>query len=100
SQLHHFDALGFGSDASLALPSGTFAPYTNIHTYLIIVRRRRFARMFLAELSTDSNTNKQIVENLKLGKEGGALELGRYVDSGSFFVFDLLRMVERLTRAR
>ena len=38
--------------------------------------------MFVAELSTDSNTNKQIVENLKQGKEGGALELGRYVELG------------------
>ena len=100
SVLRHFDALGLGIEAALALPSGTFAPYTNIETYLIIVRRRRFARMFVAEVSTDSDTNKQIVENLKLGKEGGALELGRYVDSGSFFGFDLLRMVERLKRAR
>ena len=82
SVLRHFDALGLGVEAALALPSGTFAPYTNIETYLIIIRRQQFAKMFVAELSADSNTNKQIVENLKLGKEGGALELGRYVGLG------------------
>ena len=99
SVLRHFDALGLGVEAALALPSGTFAPYTNIETYLIIIRRQQFAKMFVAELSADSNTNKQIVENLKLGKEGGALELGRYVDLGSFFGMDIMRMLERLKQA-
>jgi len=99
SVLNQFDPLGLGVEAAFELPSGTFASYTNIQTYLIVVRRQQFARMFVAELSTDSNTNKQIVENLKQGKEGGALELGRFVDPGSFFGLDLLRMVERLKQA-
>ncbi len=40
SVLRQFTLLGLGVEAALALPSGTFAPYTNISAYLLIVRRK------------------------------------------------------------
>lgn len=99
SVLREFGQLGFGIEAALALPSGAFAPYTNIPTYLVVVRKRPSDRMFVAQLSTDSNTNLQIVSNLKEGNEGGTLDLGRFVDPLSFTGLDSLRTAERFQSA-
>jgi hypothetical protein len=100
SVFRKFDALGLGIEAALELPSGAFAPLTNISTYLVVVRKRLLSKMFVAQLSSDSNTNLQIITNLQEGVEGGTLELGRFVDPLSFFGLDLLRMVERFKQAR
>jgi hypothetical protein len=100
SVVRHFKELGIGIEAALALPSGAFAPYTNIATYLLVVRKRFASRMFVAQLSSDPNTNLQIISNLEQSTEGGTLELGRFVDALSFFGMDLMRMVERFQQAR
>jgi hypothetical protein len=100
SVLRHFKALGIGIEAALALPSGAFAPYTNIATYLLVVRKSVASRMFVAQLSSDPNTNLQIISNLEQSTEGGTLELGRFVDPLSFVGLDLLQMVERFQQAR
>jgi len=99
SVLKQFDTLGLGITAALALPSGAFAPYTNISTYLIVVGKRPSSRMFVAQLSTDANTNLQIIENFKQGKEGASLELGRFVDVSTFTGVDALRTFEHLEQA-
>ena len=65
-----FSELGLGLDAALALPSGTFAPHTNIPSYLAVIRRRPVTKMFVAQLSSDSNTNLQVLSNLRNGEEG------------------------------
>jgi hypothetical protein len=94
-----FGDLGLGIEAALALPSGTFAPYTNIPGYLVVVRRKVSARMFVAQLSADTNTNHQIIGNLRHEREGGSLELGRFVASESFRSIEALRAAERFARA-
>lgn len=99
SVLHQFITLGLTVEAALALPSGSFAPYTNIPTYLVVVRKRVLSRMFVAQLSNDAKTNSQIVFNLKEMKEGGTLELGRFVDPQSFTGLDSIRTAERLKAA-
>ncbi len=99
SALHHFGVLGLGIEAALALPSGAFAPYANIPAYLVVVRKRPTSRMFVAQLSGEANTNLQIYANLKAGKEGGTLELGRFVDPLGFTGLDSLRLAERLEQA-
>ena len=96
SILRKFPALGFGIEAALALPSGSFAPHTNIAAYLVAVRKREIPRMFVAQLSSDANTNSQIITNLREGKEGGTLDLGRLVDPFSFTGLHQIRMEERL----
>jgi len=97
--LRHFQELGLGIQAALALPAGLFAPYTNIPTYLVVVRRHVVGRMFVAQLSNDSKTDDQIVANLKDEKEGGSLELGRFVDPSSFTGLDSIRIAERMEEA-
>ena len=99
SVLRQFNILGIGIAAAMVLPSGTFAPFTNIPTYLVIIRKRPSSRMFVAQLSSDANTNLQIITNFKQGKEGGTLELGRFVDPLSFTSLDSIRTAERFQHA-
>lgn len=99
SIFHQFGELGLGMEAVLALPSGTFAPYTNISAYLVVIRRRPSTRMFVAQLSADTNTNTQVIANFRQGTEGGSLELGRFVDPAAFRGFEYLRASEAMTAA-
>lgn len=94
-----FGVLGLGVEAALALPSGTFAPYTNVAAYLVAVRRKPTERMFVAQLSGDEKTNLQILDNLRQRHEGGTLELGRFVDPVSFISLGTIRTAERLREA-
>ncbi len=99
SVFHRFSELGLGMEAALALPSGTFAPYTNIPAYLLVVRRRLSTRMFVAQLSADPNTNLQVIANFRQGTEGGSLELGRFVTTDAFRGIEHLRASEAMTAA-
>lgn len=99
SVLHDFSSIGLGVEAALALPPGFFAPYTNIAAYLVVVRKRVTDRLFVGQLSSDAKTNLQVISNFKEGKEGGALELGRYVALEGFTGLDRLRMGEQLEHA-
>ena len=91
SVLKRFTELGFNVDAALALPPGAFAPYASISTYLLVVTKSPGKPMFVAQLSSDSNTNSQILENFSNGVEGGGVELGRYVNTLEFRSIDSLR---------
>jgi Restriction endonuclease S subunits len=91
SVLRRFAELRFNVDAALALPPGSFSPYTAITTYLLVVTRSAPKPMFVAQLSSDSNTNSQIIANFANGLEGGAVELGRYVEALDFRSLDALR---------
>jgi len=99
SVFHRFSELGLGMEAAMALPSGTFAPYTNIPAYLVVVRRRPSTRMFVGQLSADSNTNQQVIANFRQGTEGGSLELGRFVSVETFRSFEHLRASEAMSAA-
>jgi hypothetical protein len=99
SVLHSFKALGLGVEAALALPSGSFAPQTNIATYLVIIRRHPVSRMFVAQLSNDPNTNHHIIFNFKQAKQGGRLERGRFIDPLSFRGLESIHIEERVKEA-
>jgi hypothetical protein len=91
-------ALGLGLQAALTLPAGTFSPYTNMPTYLVLLRRREIPHMFVGQLTNEQTTNSQVLANLKADKEGGQLELGRFVDPGVFVGLDSIRLTERLAQ--
>ena len=99
SILRNFDALGLGIEAALAIPPGVFAPYRKVPSYLVIIRNKPVSKMFVAQLTSEANTNAQIITNYKEGKEGGALELGRFVDPLSFKGMDAIRTAERFEQA-
>lgn len=100
SVLRQFNSLGLGIEAALELPSSTFTPYTSIKTCLVIVRKRQVSRMFVGQLSSDLKTNSQIMANFKGGKEGGKLELGRFVEPFSFKGLDYIRIAEWCEQAQ
>lgn len=90
---------GLGIEAAFALPAGTFAPLTSIPTYLVVVRRRAIPRMFVAQLSADTNTNLQVIANFRQGTEGGSLELGRFVELSRFQSIEHLRASDAIAIA-
>jgi len=75
---------GLFVDAVFAVPSGAFAPMTNIPSNLILISKKIKEKTFVAELSQDDKTNKTILQNYKNQKEGKALQLGCYVDINKF----------------
>lgn len=99
SMLRDLPRLGLGVEAALALPAGSFAPFTNIATCLMVVRKRASTQMFVAQLSQDAHTNLQIVANLRERRADGALELGRYVTPDEFRGLDSLRLAAQLRHA-
>jgi len=96
----HFSELGLGLEAVLALPAGAFAPYTNIQTSLVVIRRKLLERVFVAQLSNESRTNAEILANLKAGKDTDSIELGRLIDARSFNGLESIRLADRLDEAR
>ena len=71
---------GLFVEAVFAIPSGAFAPMTNIPSNLILVSKKIKEKTFIAEISHDEITNKTILKNFKNQKEGKAIQLGYYVD--------------------
>jgi len=99
SVIPHLKDFGLGIEGAFALPAGTFAPLTSIPAYLVVVRRKVLTRMFVGQLSADTNTNLQVIANFRQGTEGGSLELGRLVEPDSFRGIDHLRASEALKYA-
>ena len=100
SVLSKFPELGFNVEATFALPSGSLAPYTSIDTYLLVVNKVANQKMFVAQLSNDRKANSQILTNFRNREEGGAVELGRYIDALEFRSIDSLRAGEYFESAK
>jgi len=81
---------GLFVEAVFAIPSGAFAPMTNISSNLILVSKQAKEKTFVAEVSQDETTNKTIIQNFKLQKEGKAVQLGCLVDLSEFKSFNAL----------
>ncbi|MBL8002677.1 MAG: hypothetical protein JNL05_12025 [Flavobacteriales bacterium] len=96
SALHQIDKLAWSVEAALALPAGSFAPYTNLSAYIVLIRKQPIERMFVAALSTDAKTNEVILQNLRNKQEGGSLELGRFVSPDAFESITSLRAAEQI----
>lgn len=67
-------------NAVFSIPSGAFAPMTNIPSNLILISKQNKEKTFVAEISQDDITNKTILQNFKNQKEGKAIQLGCFVD--------------------
>jgi len=75
---------GLFVEAVFAIPSGAFTPMTNISSNLILVSKNSKEKTFVAEISQDETTNKTIIQNFKLQKEGKAIQLGSLIDLFEF----------------
>jgi hypothetical protein len=67
-------------EAVFSIPSGAFAPMTNIPSNLILISKQNKEKTFVAEISQEDTTNKTILQNFKNQKEGRAIQLGCFVD--------------------
>lgn len=96
SLFHRFNELGLGIEAALALPSGTFAPCTNLSTYLVVIRNKPLKNMFAAQLSTNTKTNLQVINNWKHKTYGKSIDLGYLIETKDFHSIEYLRASEML----
>jgi hypothetical protein len=81
---------GLGIDAILHLPSGTFAPVTQISGLLVIVRCETKPNLFVGEITADPNQRNILLSNLNARKEGKSPPLGLLVEMESFRSFPAL----------
>lgn len=100
SVVRELASLGLGIEAALELPAGSFAPYATVSAYLVVVRRQQVPQMFVAQLSQDANTNRQVLSNLRERTADGAIEMGRMITAEEFRGFGPLRLAERLRQAQ
>lgn len=91
--------LGLGVEAALEMPAGSFAPQTTIASYLIVMRCHPVEEMFVGQISSDRQTNRQLFENLRHKTIGGAIELGRLVNPVAFKGLNGLKITERFRQA-
>lgn len=91
--------IGLGVEAALALPPGAFAPVTNIQTCLVIIRKRMLDRIFVGQLTTDPESNYQLLASLRSGIDGTSMDLGRFVSAESFVGIEALRTAELFSDA-
>ncbi len=82
---------GLFIDAVFSIPSGAFAPTTNIPSNLILITKQNKEKAFVAEISQDDTTNKTILHNFHIQKEGKAIQLGCFVEILEFKSFNALR---------
>lgn len=93
---HRFAELGWGMEAAFELPSGAFRPYAMVNTTLVVIRKQPVQRLFVGQLSNDEATTKAVIDNFLAQREGGSLEMGRYVDPSTFRGVASLRAEEEL----
>ena len=86
----NLERFGLFIDAILSLPSGTFAPATQIPGLLLIIRKKKPSRLFVGELTTDLSYRDTLLKNLKARKTGKTPHLGALVESTSFRSFSTL----------
>jgi hypothetical protein len=77
-------AAGLHLNALIHVPSGSFAPVTQIPAYLAIVSRRPTEKLFVAELSDNQDRNKAIVKLLCASSESKDPAMGRLVIERDF----------------
>jgi len=73
---------GLFVEAVFAIPSGAFAPMTNISSNLILVSKNSKEKTFVAEVSQDETTNKTIIQNFKSQKRrqsGSTWYINRFI---------------------
>jgi hypothetical protein len=83
--------LGLYLDAAISIPSGSLLPLTNIETYLLFISRKESEKLFVGQLSTNTDRNKGLLANLRNRKESKKdPAMGRLVSASDFSGFNAL----------
>jgi hypothetical protein len=97
NNLHRF---GLFIDSEISIPSGSFA-YTSIGGVLILVRREKTDRLFVAEIPNDLAGIKTVTSNIKNRREGNKPQLGMLIDYVGYRSYHSLlahKEIEQLAR--
>ncbi len=86
----HLNRFGLWIDAVFHLPSGVFAPATQIGGLLVVVRRESKPNIFVGEITADASQRKILLGNLRARREGKTPHLGALVEIGPFRSFPAL----------
>jgi len=89
---------GLCLQAYIAVPAGTFAPYTSIPTALVLIQKGKSNRIFVGEMSQDTGRNQSLLNNLITGKEGKEIASGKLVTTENFIGYQSLAAEERIER--
>ncbi len=100
SVYNYFEKLGLSVKVALFLPRGTFAPYTGIETYLVVIKKQITNKLFVAQLNYDVKTNEEIIANYKNNNIGKFVELGRFVEASTFKGINYILREERIKKAK
>ncbi|WP_258298177.1 hypothetical protein [Paenibacillus peoriae] len=88
----HLSSIGIHPEAIVHFPPGTFGPYTQISTYMVVLRRVDASRLtFIAEIGSEDDI-QPVLHNMAAGKEGKTLERGTFIDPNSFSSFKALQL--------
>ena len=83
-------------DGLFHLPEGTFSPYTNISSYLVLASIGKKEKCFVAELTSNESTNNVIFNNYKKKEKGKSIQLGRLIKYDTFTSFKALVSSEKI----
>lgn len=90
--------LGYAILACIELPAGTFAPLTQIPTYLIVVQQKLQPPLFVGEYSSDDKHQTMLLGNFESLKEGRDSSQGRWVPLDEFRGYRVIEAKERGAR--
>lgn len=86
------NSLGIYINSIFSLRPGTFSPFTNISTNLVVFSKQQSDSIFLAEIDDDEKVNKVILRNLQNRKSG------RYPKQGVFVTSENLRPLSKIVQ--
>jgi len=98
---NNLQRFGLFIEAALSLPSGSFAPLTQIGGLLLVINRKPLETLFVGELRSEEGANDALLENLKSKKPGKVAQLGALADPiefSTFQAFVLGQEIDNLTR--
>ncbi len=78
------------------LSEGTFAPNTNISSYLVVASKGKSEKCFIAELTSNESTNQVIFNNYKKKIKGQSIQLGRIVNFNTFTSYSTSVLSEKM----
>jgi hypothetical protein len=88
SVYRNLSKLGLSIDGIFSIPRGTYSPFTNIGTLLLVIHRGQNENIFVGTLTNDSSARSVLISNFKKSKEGKEPELGMVIKSEDFISVD------------
>lgn len=89
----HLSLIGIHLEAIVHFPPGTFSPYTQLSTYMVVMGRTvpSTRLTFVAEIGSEDDI-QPVLNNMASAKKGKTLERGTFIDPYSFSSFKEIQL--------